>query len=145
MNTTVTIVLVVLIAVFAVAIGLALRLFLVRRLKNTILDNWLVQTLGVVVFVLPLIVALFTLLFLLQNSPLSNLVSTFLTSIQKDLPDITKIAWQAFLTVVAIVVGVGIGLTSIDFLLLGAGTFPRSAFLSFSTFLFLVCFLFVHR
>lgn len=111
MNATVTIVLIVLIAVFAVAIGLALRLFLVRRLKNTLLDNWLVQTLGVVVFVLPLIVALLTLPFLLQNSPLSNLVSTILTNIQKDLPDITKFAWQAFLTVVALIVGVGIGRT----------------------------------
>ena len=39
----------------------------------------------------------------------------------------------------------GQGLTSIDFLLLGAGTCPRAAFLSFSTFLFLVCFLLVHR
>jgi hypothetical protein len=35
-------------------------------------------------------------------------------------------------------------LTSIDFLPLGAGTFPRAAFLSFSTFLFLVRFLLVH-
>ena len=66
MNTTVNIILIVLLAVIAVAIGLALRLFLVRRLKRTILDNWIVQLLGVVVFVLPLIVALFTLPFLLQ-------------------------------------------------------------------------------
>src|SRR5947208_1591405 len=36
------------------------------------------------------------------------------------------------------------GLTSIDFLPLGAGTFPRSAFLSFATVLFLVRFLLVH-
>src|SRR6266571_9240203 len=35
-------------------------------------------------------------------------------------------------------------LTSIDFLPLGAGVFPRAAFLSFSTFLFLVRFLLVH-
>ena len=36
------------------------------------------------------------------------------------------------------------GLTSIDFLPQGADTFPRSAFLSFATFLFLVRFLLVH-
>ena len=35
-------------------------------------------------------------------------------------------------------------LTSIDFLPLSAGVFPRAAFLSFSTFLFLLCFLLVH-
>lgn len=38
----------------------------------------------------------------------------------------------------------GVRLTSIDFLPLSAGVFPRAAFLSFSTFLFLLCFLLVH-
>jgi small-conductance mechanosensitive channel len=107
MNTT-NIILIVLLAVIAVAIGLALRLFLVRRLKRTILDNWIVQLLGVVVFVLPLIGALFTLPFLLQNKPIIDNITTFLN---KYLSEITNFAWQAFLTVVAIVVGVAVGRT----------------------------------
>ncbi|HCJ33039.1 MAG TPA: hypothetical protein DHV65_01895, partial [Ktedonobacter sp.] len=49
--------LLVLIALCAVAIGLTLRHFLVRRLRRTILDKWLVQLLGAIVFVLPLIAA----------------------------------------------------------------------------------------
>ena len=105
MNTT-NITLIVLLAVIAVAIGLALRLFLVRRLKRTILDNWIVQLLGVVVFVLPLIVAMFT--YLLQNSQLSDLLRPFLINY---LPEITNFAVPAFLTVVAIVVGVAVGRT----------------------------------
>jgi small conductance mechanosensitive channel len=107
MNTT-NITLIVLLAVIAVAIGLALRLFLVRRLKRTILDNWIVQLLGVVVFVLPLIGALFTLPFLLQNKPIIDVLTTFLN---KYLSEITNFALNAFLTVVAIVVGVAVGRT----------------------------------
>ena len=108
MNTTVNIILIVLLAVIAVAIGLALRLFLVRRLKRTILDNWIVQLLGVVVFVLPLIGALFTLPFLLQNIPIIDIITTFLN---KYLSEITNFALQALFTVVAIVVGVAVGRT----------------------------------
>ena len=40
--------------------------------------------------------------------------------------------------------GWGVSLTSIDFLPLGAGTFPCAAFLSFSTVFFLLRFLLVH-
>jgi small-conductance mechanosensitive channel len=108
MNITVNIILIVLITIAAVAIGLALRFFLVRQLKKTILDNWIVQLLGAVVFVLPIVGAILTLPFLLQISLLDQFISIFL---QKYLPDITKFAWQALLSVFAIVVGVGVGRT----------------------------------
>ncbi|HET7640079.1 MAG TPA: hypothetical protein VFK47_15235, partial [Ktedonobacteraceae bacterium] len=57
MTMTSRIVLIVLIAVAALVIGLFLRLLLVRRLKQTLLDNWLIQTLGVIVVLVPLIIA----------------------------------------------------------------------------------------
>ncbi len=41
----------------ALGIGLLLRRLLVRRLKKTVLDNWLIQTLGVIVTLMPLIIA----------------------------------------------------------------------------------------
>lgn len=41
----------------ALGIGLILRRILVRRLKKTVLDNWLIQTLGVIVTLIPLIIA----------------------------------------------------------------------------------------
>ncbi len=108
MNITVNIILIALIGVIAVAIGLMLRHFLVRRLKKTILDNWIVQLLGVIVIVLPLIAAIFTLPLLLQNSLLGEFIKPFLKSY---LPDITKFVVQALLTVVAIVTGVAVGRT----------------------------------
>ena len=41
----------------ALGLGLILRRILVRRLAKTVLDNWIVQTLGVVVALMPLIIA----------------------------------------------------------------------------------------
>lgn len=57
MSVPLSIVLIVLIAVAALGIGLLLRRLLVQRLKDTILDNWLVQTIGVVVVIIPLFIA----------------------------------------------------------------------------------------
>src|SRR5260370_17564656 len=39
----------------ALGIGLYFRLLLVRRLKKTVLDNWLIQLFGALVIILPLI------------------------------------------------------------------------------------------
>jgi len=41
----------------ALGIGLILRRVLVRRLRKTVLDNWLIQTFGVIVTLIPLIIA----------------------------------------------------------------------------------------
>lgn len=43
----------------ALAVGLILRRILVRRLKKTVLDNWIIQTFGVLITLLPLIIAAF--------------------------------------------------------------------------------------
>src|SRR6266568_7379041 len=100
MNITVNVILIALIGATAVTIGLMLRHFLVLRLKKTILDNWIVQLLGAVICLLPLIVATFTLPFLLQNNPLSGQLNKFLLSLPTLLPalptllpDITKFLW----------------------------------------------------
>jgi small conductance mechanosensitive channel len=102
-----------LIAVCAVAIGLTLRHFLVSLLKKTILDNWVVQTLGAIVFVIPLIVGVFTYFFLLQSTLLIAILS-YLHSpayLNSPLPTIIEYAKQLFLTVFAIFVGVAVGRT----------------------------------
>ncbi|MBA2285804.1 MAG: mechanosensitive ion channel [Ktedonobacteraceae bacterium] len=48
---------IVLTALLAVVIGLFARRLLVRRLKNTVVDAWLVQTLGIIAVIIPLAVA----------------------------------------------------------------------------------------
>ncbi len=59
MSIALSIVLTILTLGVALAVGLALRRILVRRLKKTILDNWVTQTLGVLVALVPLIIAAF--------------------------------------------------------------------------------------
>ena len=101
----------VLIALCAVAIGLTLRHFLVRRLRRTILDKWLVQLLGAIVFVLPLIAAVSSLPLLLRSSLVNSIIIVVLTSLPFSLPEIKRFAWEAFLTLFAIILGVGVGRT----------------------------------
>jgi len=103
--------LLVLIALCAVAIGLTLRHFLVRRLRRTILDKWLVQLLGAIVFVLPLIAAVSSLPLLLRSSLVNSIIIVVLTSLPFSLPEIKRFAWEAFLTLFAIILGVGVGRT----------------------------------
>lgn len=56
-ESTLRIALSILVAVTGLIVGLLLRRILVRRLKTTILDEWLIQILGVVMVLLPLLIA----------------------------------------------------------------------------------------
>src|SRR5437764_7974870 len=57
MSLTLRIALIAIILLTALGLGLLLRRLLIRRLKQTVLDNWIVQTLGVVIVLPPLILA----------------------------------------------------------------------------------------
>ncbi len=57
MTTALSIVLTIVTLGVALGVGLILRRLLVRRLKKTVLDNWLTQTFGVIVTLIPLIIA----------------------------------------------------------------------------------------
>src|SRR5436305_4862957 len=111
--TTVEIILMLLIALCAIALGLTLRHFLVSRLKKTVLDNWIVQVLGAIVFVIPLIVGVFTYFFVLKSALLIDILfyldsSSYLNS---PLPNIVNYAGRLFSTVFALFVGVAVGRT----------------------------------
>ncbi len=54
---TLRIILSIVVVLVGLGIGLWLRVMLVRRLKKTVLDNWLVQTLGAIVILPPLLIA----------------------------------------------------------------------------------------
>src|SRR6266576_3625295 len=55
-NTTLNIVLTGSAMLIALALGLLLRKICVRRLQQTVLDNWAVQTLGILVIIPPLMI-----------------------------------------------------------------------------------------
>jgi len=58
MNQLTQIIISVLTILIALGIGLYFRLLLVRRLKKTVLDNWLIQLFGALVVILPLILGI---------------------------------------------------------------------------------------
>jgi len=90
------------------AIGLILRRLLVRRLQKTILDNWIVQTLGVVVTLIPFILAGFGIPLIWQPS----LINAYWISIQRqagqNLVDLSK---NLLTTLLLIALGIGVART----------------------------------
>lgn len=65
----------VLIIVAAIILGLLLRRLLVRRLKKTVLDTWLIQTFGVIVALLPSILGLIGALAIWNTGIITYLIS----------------------------------------------------------------------
>lgn len=109
MDITFRIILIAVTLLIALLIGLLLRRMLVRRLKNTVLDNWLVQTLGVISIVLLLILAV-PISFTVADSNLLPSVWAVLTA-QISLKDITGLAWNLIETLLIIGLGVGFART----------------------------------
>ncbi len=52
----------------ALGIGLLLRYLLVRRLKKTVLDNWLIQIFGFLIIIPPIIAGIIVICFLHWHS-----------------------------------------------------------------------------
>ena len=109
MDMTLRIILTALTLLVALAIGLILRRMLVRRLKNTVLDKWLVQSLGIIAIVLLLILAL-PVSFIVADNNLLPSVWNLLTS-QVNLKDVTGLVWNLVETLLIIGLGVGFART----------------------------------
>ena len=120
MNIT-NIILVVLIALVAIFIGLTLRFRLVRRLKKTVLDSWLIQALGVLVVFPPLIIAAAATPFILNNSLLYDFWQQIVTGTTNNIPAIESLAWGFVETILVIVLGVGTARTIMKLTISGLG------------------------
>ncbi len=105
------IILIILTIIIAVGAGLILRRRLVDRLKKTVLDNWIVQTLGVLVILPTLILAI----------PISFIISTWGTDMLGSLAqsfnstfkpqEVKDFAWNLIQTSLLIALGLGIART----------------------------------
>ena len=109
MSLTLRITLIAIILLTALGLGLLFRRLLVRRLKQTVLDNWIVQTLGVAIVFPPLILAG-------AAAPLiwdPNLLFAYWDSIRSQLKigDITSLTVNLIETLLLIGLGVGIART----------------------------------
>jgi small conductance mechanosensitive channel len=115
MNQLTQIIISVLTILIALGIGLYFRLLLVRRLKKTVLDNWLIQLFGALVVILPVILGI---VLALSISGLGTSVNKFLDGWLKDalqgngLPGFIWNLVKSFL-IVLLAVGVGRTLTKL--------------------------------
>lgn len=92
-------------ALAALFIGLLLRRTLVKRLKKTVLDNWILQTLGALVVALALLLGIVSGLAIWNNGLLSGILTTILPSNNKS----ATVSWlnSLFWTIIIIALGIG--------------------------------------
>lgn len=112
-NLTTQIIITVVTMLIALAVGLYLRHWLVRRLKKTVLDNWLIQVLGLLVIIPPLIAGIVIIPFIYGQTVTQ--VSSYLQSLAKllNLPDLMTLIWRLFWSGLLILLAIGIGRTVI--------------------------------
>ncbi len=99
MDITTRIILIIVTLLIALVIGLILRRMLVHRLKHTVLDNWLVQSLGVIAVAILLVLAVPVSLILADNTLLPSIWS------------VLTAAWNLIQTLLIIALGVGFART----------------------------------
>jgi len=121
MSTTSRIILTVFVGLAAIGLGLILRRLLVRRLKNTILDNWLVQALGILVIFPPLIIAGVATPFILNNALFISFWEGIKTNTTGHVPEIISFSWGFVETILVIILGVGIARTIMKATVRGLG------------------------
>jgi len=121
LNLTLRIFLIVLTVLIAISIGLLLRRLFVHRLKNSVLDNWIVQTLGILIILPPLIVAAPVVLFILSGGTLSTMWDILMAVLPVRPADLISLAWSLIETVLVIALGVGIARTLMKIAVRGLG------------------------
>ncbi len=111
------IILIVLTAVVALGIGLILRRLLVRRLQRTILDNWLVQTIGIILIFPPLILAAIFAPAIWDSSLLTFMWENIKAFLHID--NVSGFVGGLIQTILIIVLGLGIARTVMKFAIRG--------------------------
>ena len=110
-NTTILLITTIVTLLIALGVGLTLRFLLVRRLKKTVLDNWLIQTLGFFVIIPPIIVGIIVIPYI--NGWSGNEITNFWNFFAELLPFhvqdyptlISNLIWSTVIIVLAIGVG----------------------------------------
>ncbi len=121
MDMTMSIFFIVVITLGAVSIGLILRRLLVRRLKKTILDNWLIQTLGIIIIFPPLIIAAAAASLILNMGAITSHWSQVQQFFVDNASGVFNLSWGFIETVLILVLGVGIARTVMKMTIRGLG------------------------
>jgi small conductance mechanosensitive channel len=121
MDLSISIFLIVVIGLCALGIGLILRRLLVRRLKKTILDNWLIQALGIIIIFPPLIIAAVAVPLILNSGAIPLYWNQLQKFVVENANGILSLSWGFIETVLILVLGVGIARTVMNMIIRGMG------------------------
>jgi small-conductance mechanosensitive channel len=101
----------------ALGVGLFLRFLLVRRLKKTVLDEWLIQIFGFLIIIPPLIVGVIAASFFIgvQTSQMFDYLQGILTEIFK-MPNLVQLTWNLVLSALIFLLAIGVGRTLMKFI-----------------------------
>jgi small conductance mechanosensitive channel len=109
---TTQIIIIVVSLLVALGVGLLLRYLLVRRLKNTVLDNWLIQIFGFLIIIPAVIAGIIVAAFFIGIPATDLLLYLQLISPFKfNLPNLSNIIWQFALSVLVLLLAIGVGRT----------------------------------
>ncbi|WP_161982177.1 mechanosensitive ion channel family protein [Dictyobacter alpinus] len=92
----------------SVVLGILLRRLLVRRLQKTVLDNWIVQTLGALVIIVPVILGLIGAIAIFNAS---FVVAALQQNVFKDPKPTINLSWSLIQTALILALGNGIART----------------------------------
>jgi len=118
---TVNIILISVIGLLGLGLGLFLRLRLVRRLKKTILDNWIIQSLGVIVILLLLVVTAIIASLVIDTHIIVNVMATLEGHKQIQFSDIKPLAINIIGSILIIILTLGIARTVMKLVMRGLG------------------------
>jgi small conductance mechanosensitive channel len=117
---TTQIILIVASLLVALGVGLLLRYLLVRRLKKTILDNWLIQIFGFLIIIPPVIAGVIAVSFIIGLPP-----TQILAYLQLIVPDVFNVktlgnfVWNIALSALILLLAIGVGRTLLKIITVG--------------------------
>ncbi len=110
-NQVIQIIITIVTLLIALSVGIYLRYLLVHRLKKTVLDNWLIQTLGFLVIIPPVIIGIIVAPYISgwSNGQIGNYWNFFANALH--VPDLQTFIWNVFWSAVIILLALGVGRT----------------------------------
>ena len=106
----------------ALGVGLFLRYLLVHRLKKTILDNWLIQIIGFLIIIPPVIAGVIVVSFIISVPPTQILAYLQLIVPVPDIFNVKTLGnfvWQFALSALIILLAIGVGRTLLKIVTVG--------------------------
>ena len=119
-NQATQIIMIIVTLLIALGVGLFLRYLLVRRLKKTVLDNWLIQIIGFLIIIPPVIIGSIIATFFI-GIQLTQMLDTLKTVVSDifNVKTLGLFVWQFALSALIILLAIGVGRTLLKIVTVG--------------------------